>query len=133
MVVMRYHDFQIEGYIVSHFGRKIVLNLIYNYPGQEKVNSDIIFSEVAAYHFIHTGGAIMTDIEEVSLEHLLGSIGSELSEWWRLHGGYIHWKDNPSEYRSTLEAEGYRGWLLDSAIGFEGFVIAKSVTGDVSE
>jgi len=27
--------------------------------------------------------------------------------------------------------EGYKGWQLESAIGFEGFVIAKSISGKV--
>lgn len=120
-----------EGYRISSFGKEIVLNLIWDYPNQVKISSDITFSEVAAYHFIHTGGAIITDIDEVSLAHLLGSIGNKLSEWWHLHGGYAHWKDNPSEYRAILETEGYRGWHLDSAIGFEGFVIAKAVRGEI--
>jgi hypothetical protein len=124
---MHFHDFHIAGYSISDFGGTIVLDLVYDYPNQPKIESHIKFSEVAAYHFVHTGGAIMTDIEEVSLENLLERVGDSLAERWRQHGGYIHWRDDRSEYRVILEKEGYRAWFLDSAIGFEGFVIAKTV------
>jgi hypothetical protein len=130
---MRYHDFHIEGYTVSCFGREIVLHLIFDYPEQAKVRSDIRFSEVAAYHFVHTGGAIMIEIDELPLEDLLKKNGNQLAEWDRMVGGYVHWKDDRAEYRAVLEAEGYKGWQLESAIGFEGFVIAKSVSGEILE
>lgn len=129
---MRYHDFHLEGYTVSHFGTEIVLNLIYNYPDHEKIRSNIYFSDVAAYHFVHTGGTIITEIDEVPLNMLLDRVGNQLSEWWRLYGGYMHWHDNSSEYQTVLETEGYKGWLLESAIGFEGFVIAKSIRGEIT-
>ncbi len=124
---MRYHDFHLEGYTVSRFGDEIVLHLIYDYPDHTRIVSNIKFSEIAAYHFIHTGGAILNHIAEVSLEDLLKRIGGQLTEWWRLHGGYVHWNENPSTYRAALEAIGYKCWILNSTVGFEGFIIAKSM------
>jgi hypothetical protein len=57
----------------------------------------------------------------------LQQIGDQLAEWWRLHDGYAHWSDDRANYLATLEQHGYHGWTIDSAVGFEGFVIAKSV------
>ncbi|MBI3416156.1 MAG: hypothetical protein HY043_12735 [Verrucomicrobia bacterium] len=124
---MRYHDFHLAGYRVSDFGGTISLDLVYDYPPLPKERSTIQFSDVVAYHFVHTGAAILNHIGEETIESLLQRIGSSLVEWWRLHGGYQLWDDDPSKYRAKLEKEGYRAWTIDSAIGFEGFVVAKAV------
>jgi hypothetical protein len=124
---VRFHDFHLAGYTVSDHGATIVLELVWDYPGEPYETSRIKFSNVAAYHFIHTGGAIILDIAELPLDELLQQIGDQLAEWWRLHGGYAHWNDDRSKYLATLEQRGYHAWSIGSAIGFEGFVIAKSV------
>jgi len=59
---MRYHDFHLKGYAATKFGTDILLELLYDYPGQPVGTSWIHFSDVEAYHFIHTGGAIITEI-----------------------------------------------------------------------
>jgi hypothetical protein len=58
---------------------------------------------------------------------LFQRIGRDLAEWWRLHGGYQLWDGDLERYRGKLETAGYHAWTIDSAIGFEGFVIAKAV------
>ena len=127
MPPMRYHDFHVEGYAVTKFGGEIDFNLVWDYPNQPFERSRIRFSDVAAYHFIHTGGAIITEITEVPLPSLFDKYGEQISEWWRLHGGFRHWKVERAEYVETLKQKGYSAWLIESAIGFEGFVIAQSV------
>jgi hypothetical protein len=124
---MRFHDFHLSGYTVSDFGGTITLHLVFDYPELPKQKSHIRFSDVAAYDFVHTGGAIITGIDEVSLEGLLASVGNDLVEWWRLHGGYAHWRDDPAEYLDRLQAANCKAWLLTSAIGFGGFVIAYAI------
>jgi len=124
---VRFHDFHLAGYSVSDFGATIVLDLASDYPDQPAETSRIKFSDVEAYHFVHTGGAIVLDIAQVSLAELLQQVGDQLAEWWRLHGGYTHWDDDRTKYLAILEQNGYHAWTIDSAIGFEGFVIAKSV------
>jgi hypothetical protein len=124
---VRFHDFHLAGYTVSDFGGTIVLDLVYDYPNRPQEKSRIKFSNVAAYHFIHTGGSIILDIAELPLAELLQQVGDQVAEWWRLHGGFAHWCDDRATYLATLEHEGYHAWTIDSAVGFEGFVIAKSV------
>lgn len=122
---MQLHDFRLKGYSVSAAGTRVMLDLEYAYPNQPKEESLIEFADVAAYHFVHTGGAIITDIEEVPLADLLDEVGGQLAEWWRLHGGLRHWSDDRKAYLAALESDGYRSWEISSSVGFEGFVIAK--------
>ena len=124
---MRYHDLHLVGYEVSDHGGSIVLHLAYDYPGRAKEESSIEFSGVVAYHFIHTGGAIITDLTELPLADLLLRVGDRLGEWWRQHGGYQLWDDDREKYGAKLRESGCRAWTIDSAIGFEGFVIAKAI------
>jgi len=78
---MRYHDFHLAGYEVRDYGSPIALHLVYDYPGQPKEESLIEFSEVGAYHFVHTGGAIITDLAELPISDLLERVGEELTGW----------------------------------------------------
>jgi hypothetical protein len=124
---VQFHDFHLTGYLVADSGATVTLHLSYDYSGKPKEESFIQFSEVAAYHFIHTGGAIIAEIYEEPMEDLFLRIGSNLAVWWRCHGGYVHWDDNLDTYRAKLKAAGYHAWAIDSAIGFEGFIIAKAI------
>ena len=124
---MRYHDFHLEGYAVTNFGSEIVLDLVRNYSKPLPERSRIHFSDVATYHFIHTGNTIITEITETSLSDLLAKYGDQLTEWWRLYGGILHWKDDRAGYIETLQQKGYSAWTIHSAIGFEGFVIARAI------
>ena len=64
---MRYHDFHLREYHVSDFGKRITLHLVYDYEAKPREESHIEFCEVALYNFTHTGGAIITDVDEASL------------------------------------------------------------------
>jgi len=124
---MRYHDYHLEGYEVRDSGGTIVLHLASHCQGQVEDESLIEFSGVAAYQFVHTGGAIITDLAEIQIGNLLKQVGARLSEWWHRHGGYPMWDDDQEKYLANLLRDGYRGWTIYSAIGFEGFVIAKAI------
>jgi hypothetical protein len=78
---VRFHDFHLAGYTVSDFGGTIMLELVYDYPDQPRETSRIKFSDVAAYHFIHTEGAIIVDIAQISIPELMDHIGGQLAEW----------------------------------------------------
>jgi len=127
---MRFHDHHLAGYVVSEFGKSITLHLECEHPGLPREVSFVEFSDVAAYHFIHTGGAIIADIREVPLADLLRDVGESLSECWREHGGYLYWNDDREAYRASLESRGYRAWNLTSAVGFAGFVVARAIAHD---
>ena len=125
---MRYHDFYLQGYTVTKFGGEIILTLVWDYPDTPVEQSSIRFSDVAAYHFIHTGRAIITEIMDVPLPRLFSEYGEQIANWWQMQGGLM---DEQAEYVEVLKQKGYSGWLIYSAIGFQGFVIARSVSEDV--
>ena len=122
---MRYHDWHLSGYSVLDGGTRIVLHLIWNYPPQEVLENHIQFAGVAAYYFNHTDGAIITDIEELPLREYLGleeAFILRASKWT----GLRYYSGDLERYRARLEAEGFKYWRLSSAIGFEGFVVARA-------
>ena len=82
---MRYHDFHLKDYTVSNHGVIVTLCLIKTEgsapEAKQKVESHIEFSDVETYNFIHSGGAILTDILEVSLEQMINEVYPKLAEW----------------------------------------------------
>ena len=129
---MRFHDFHLSGYSVRKFGGEIVLHLIYDYPPQPPEESHIRFGDVEFYHFVHTGGAIILDIAEVSLSEVLDHFGDRMSEWNRQHG-ISRWDDDRAKYQAALESDSLRVWEIASAVGFAGVVVAKTIQDVTSE
>jgi hypothetical protein len=123
---MKYHDFHLRGYSVEDFGARIVLDLVCDHPDQKKEESRIEFCDVACYSFDHASGAIITDIEELDVATLAREEGQKLAFLARQHG-LKYWKADISDYIATIQKEQLRGWRIDSAIGFAGFVIARTV------
>jgi hypothetical protein len=123
---VRFHDFHLSGYDVRQFGAEVVLHL--EWPGDSPEQSHIRFSDVELYHFVHTGGTIIFGIEEVALSQILDQSWECILHWAKQHGGVPHWdRDDRASYQAKLEAEGYKAWDISSSMGFEGFVIAKSI------
>jgi hypothetical protein len=100
--------------------------LIYEHPGRPDEVSHIEFSCVGCYHFVHTGGAIITDILERPLNELVTSEEEFLRSAATAHGLWF-WRSGAADSVRMLESEGYRGWRIESAVGFSGFVVAKNV------
>jgi len=125
---MKYHDFHLRGYSVEAYGTKIVLDLVYDYPGEEKEESRVEFSDVACYSFDHATGAIITDIEETQVSVLAKKEEQKLTFLAHVYG-LKYWKKDLADYIAALEKEQLRAWRIGSAIGFGGFVIGRSVIG----
>ena len=119
MTALRFHDFHLRGYSVSEHGQRIELDLIYDYPDEERACSRITFSGVAAYSFVHTHGAIVTDILEVSVASLVAEEASFFTENATLFGVRF-WQGDIEHYVATLQEKGLRAWEIISAMGFYG-------------
>ena len=124
---MKYHDYHIDKYEISDRGETVTFHLVYGYAGEETDSSRITFSEVSQYNFIHTDNAIITDIYEINLPDLINEISTEIIEWNRMYRVKM-WEDDPKTYGNKLKSLGYKAWRIESAIGFYGFVIAKSAS-----
>ena len=124
---VKYHDYQLKSYTVCDFGNTITLQLIFDYPGCSKDESEITFADVVVHNFIHTGGAIITDIFETKLSNISKGVENNLVEWAGKFGGLAFYDGNLEVCKAKLEENGYKVWTICSAIGFEGFIIAKSI------
>lgn len=122
---MRYHDFHLRGYSVEDFGSRIVLDLVFDSPDRKTEESRIEFRDVVCYSFEHSAGAIITDINEVNVSALAREEEPKLAHFAK--HGLEHWRTDISDDIATLERERLRGWRIESAIGFSGFIIAGSV------
>jgi hypothetical protein len=126
---VKYHDHHLRSYLVSDYGKTITLDLVLDDPRlfKEDRESKIEFSDVAAYNFIHTGRAIITDITETPLSKISKEVESDLVEYSCQHGGAINFVGDLEASKAKLEKDGYKLWTIWSAIGFGGIIIAKSV------
>lgn len=112
---------------MTDFGETVVLDLIYEYPDQPIRESKIEFSGVALYHFVHSAGTIITDIDSCPIETILSDYSTQIPEWNRLQS-VTDWVGSLDEYKKKLNESGLSGWKIDSAIGFHGFIIGKKIT-----
>lgn len=125
---MRYHDFHLDGYTVRDSGGNLVLHLSLDSEHDGRVESRIEFTGVSVYHFVHTGGAILTEIVEMPVRELVKQEQAFLSE--AAHKlGLRNWNQDLADFITCLEQQGLRAWGIGSAIGFEGFVVARAVSG----
>lgn len=123
---MRYHDWHLSGYSVFDGGTRIVLHLLWNYPPQERLENTIQFAGVAAYQFSHTDGAIVTDLEEEPIKEYFRKEKDFILRAMK-ETGLRYCSRDLEAYEARLETEGFKYWSIGSAIGFEGFVVAKAV------
>ena len=122
---MQAHDFHLRGYQVLDFGATIVLDLVYDYAGQPKRERFFRFEGVELYHFFHTDGAIILDIESVSVDAMLEEHRA-LIERSAAMNGVRGWRDGIEGYRTYLQSRDAKAWEVTSSIGFDGFAIARA-------
>ena len=123
---MNYHDWHLAGYSVSDYGTRIALHLSWDYPSEEKKQNDIQFTDVAAYHFTHSGGAIITDIDERPIGDYT-EYESEFIQTTHTQMGLRYFQKDLATYLNYLQKEAFRYWTIGSAIGFSGFIVAKNI------
>ena len=125
---MRFHDFSLLGYQVIDGGETIIFDLLYEYPNEKSKASCIRFTGVAIYNFAHTAKAIITDIYETPVSEMLTNYRSDIEKWARLYSLKFWQDDGLVGYIKRLEADGYKAWKIESAIGFQGFIVARKVS-----
>jgi hypothetical protein len=123
---MNYHDYHLQGYDVADFGRRIVVHLAWDYPGPARAPSNIEFTGVVLYHFVHSAGAIITDIEAVPVGEFIEEFADSLQEWAEWYG-LTGWTGTPAAYQQFLEQSAKTVWQIESAVGFYGVVVADRV------
>lgn len=123
---MQVHDFHLRGYEVLDFGSTIVLDTVYDYPNEPKRETTVRFEGVELYKFRHTSGAIISDIEPVPLNQVIKRNGNFIRSA-AANYGVKGWQSDLEQYADYLVTIGAHGWTVTSSVGFDGFVIARSV------
>ena len=124
---MKYHDYHLIGYEVGDSGEKITLRLELPIGVGQIDRSMIEFSGVAFYQFQHTAGAIIVDLAEVASREVILQ-NREMIEWCAQNIGVRDWPGNFEQYLEHIGSKDLRGWLVESAIGFYGCIVAKNVS-----
>jgi hypothetical protein len=120
-----YHDFHLRGYSVRDYGGSIILDLI---SGSDPERFTLLeFGGVESYRFLHTGAAIITYILKVPFMDAIRETRSDFVKDFRQHGGLSVACDTNEEYGLHFDSEGLHTWLILSAIGFVGMVVARSL------
>lgn len=126
---MKFHDYHLREYSVTDHGRTITLELVESLaPGADV--SIIRFSEVIVYHFTHLGGAIITDLFETTFLDAAKETGFDLSKIQAKLGGLPFAADDNSACQRHFTENHVKTWLLISAIGFTGLIVAKDLRQD---
>lgn len=99
----------------------------FSWPYDEKREpKEITFEGVAGYNFRDAVGCVIFDIEEREMKAFLDEHASEFSTSYRTFGFPAFWREEMQEVVEDLKA--YRAWIIDSSIGFDGWVVARVLT-----
>jgi len=123
MDVIDYHDFSLRSYTVRDYGRSILLDLVS--PSEPTRDNALEFTDVIYYRFIHTGPAIITYLQELPFRDATRELGIHVPEDSLQHGGLPKDFRSNEDYGIYFESEGFRTWLISSAIGFAGMVVGR--------
>jgi hypothetical protein len=123
MDTIDYHDFSLRSYTVRDYGRSILLDLISrSEPTRETA---LEFTDVIYHRFIHPGPAFITHIHDLPFMDAIRELGIHVPEDFRQHGGLPKAFPSNEDYGAYFESEGFRTWLISSAIGFAGIVVGR--------
>ena len=99
----------------------------FTWPYDEKKKSrEITFSDVAGYNFKDAMGSVIFGLEKKQIKAFLDEYASEFSASYKSFGFPAFWREN---MQSTMdELNGYKVWMIDSSIGFDAWVVARSLS-----
>ena len=98
----------------------------FHWPYDEKKGSkEIVFEDVAGYHFKDAVGSVIFDLEEKEVNGFLEEHVSEFSASYQSIGFPAFWREKLQDTMNELK--GYRVWIIDSSIGFDGWIVARSI------
>lgn len=123
--IIRYHDFAPRGYEVRDYGGSIILDLYRKGPPDQY--SRLKFQDVESHSFTHTDSACITDIMETPFMEALKELGLDFrARLSQIGGSSGHLRTN-GEIGDYFASQGFKTWVISSAIGFEGMVVARSL------
>ncbi len=121
------HDNFVLGYSVDAEAASILLRTEYRDQGEPFEKTNVRFDGVIGYKFRDNLGSILFDIEEDSFDRILEEHAGDFA--WGTRYGWP-WlsasaDEDPAEF---VRANGATVFRIQSSIGFDGFVISKTMS-----
>jgi hypothetical protein len=121
------HDNFLLGYEVDASKREIVLRTEFRDSGEAE-NTDVIFSEVAAYHFTNDSfGTILFGIDVVDSNQIFHDNWTLFEAGWKRSGWPGEWGTSKEKASAYFAQNAIRGFYIGSSIGMSGWVLAKTM------
>lgn len=120
------HDNVLTGYEVDCARQRIVFHTeLHDHDPKEC--TDIVFSGVEAYHFIGDNmQTILRDVAQVTLEQIMREFAKEFQDGMK-YCWPGPWNDSQATCLKHFHGRATTGWVISSAYGGGGFVIAKTM------
>jgi hypothetical protein len=124
------HDNYVLGYSVDVASRSIIVRTEKRENGGANERTDIRFEGVLGYLFRDSLGGILTHVYPVDWDILRRDYAAVFDDWgkyaWPFQGG-------PSDPAEHARAAGATAFQIDSAIGFDGFVVCQTMTIEAAQ
>ena len=120
------HDNFMLGYEVDSTSCTMRLRTEYRDQGPPFERTDIVFSGVEGYLFRDNLGGILFDVVEEPIEHVVAAFASDF-EWGTRYGWPWASASADRDPCAYVREKSLRAYTVQSAIGFDGFVVAESM------
>ena len=126
------HDNYVLGYSVDIEARSIVIRTEKRDGGQAVERTDVRFHGVLGYHIRDSLGGILTGIYSCELESLARDYSFSIlfEEWDKWAWPFQGCEGDPIAY---AKAAGATAFHVESAIGFDGFVVCRSMAIEAAQ
>lgn len=121
------HDNTVLGYSVDSERGEILIRTELRDQGPPFERTDIRFEGVLGYLLLDSVGGILFSVEEVEIEEVLRFYG-QFFAWGAQYGWPGVWNSTNTPVPAFVAERGARVWRIQSSIGFDGFVIGRSMS-----
>ncbi len=125
------HDNFVLGYSVDAEAASIVIRTEYRDQGEPFERTNARFEGVAGYLFRDNLGGVLFDITEESIDYILRDYADDFE--WGTRYGWPWVQAGTGDPRDYVTSMGARAFRVQSSIGFDGFIIAKSFVIEAAE
>jgi hypothetical protein len=124
------HDNYVLGYSVDIVERSIVIRTEKREGGLPIEHSDVRFEGVLGYHFRDSLAGILIGIHPMALETLRQEYSALFEAWDKWAWPFQGCAGDPVAYARAAGATAYG---VDSAIGFDGFVVCRTMVIEAAQ
>ncbi len=117
------HDNHVLGYTVDHLARTIVVRTVCR-ELESHERTHVCFDGVLGYHLRDGLGGILFGVEETSIEDLVAGYAPLFEDGARYGWPFQGASGDPGAY---VRARQGRAFLIESSIGFDGFVVCREM------